>query len=242
MPARRDYALVWRDSIVTLAQLPVAGLLASQYFSQQWVERSKTYTTRVVDRLLLARPAEAGPLDNVMTDVLTDDLAEAITSLVRDLVALPGQTAQYFNLRLETMINDVLTHIQPDAKTDVQAYINDQLDKLNRELSRLREVEGAETVRRAFRSSPGREAARGPQGNRGAAAPGRGLRKGSAAPRARMLLGLQAALNAAQTRFETKEAPARTSRGAGRAERRGQDQRGEGLSSATPPSDNGGGR
>jgi len=46
------------------------------------------------------------------------------------------------------MINDVLMRIQPDAKVDVRQYVMDELDKLNRELSRMREVAGAETARR----------------------------------------------------------------------------------------------
>ena len=103
MPARRDYALVWRDSIATLAQLPVAALSASDYFSREWVGRSRAFMMHVVDRLVLARPADAGPLDNVMADVLADDLTDATTAFVRDLVSLPGQTAMHFNQCVEAM-------------------------------------------------------------------------------------------------------------------------------------------
>jgi len=211
---------VWRDSVVTFAQLPVAGLFAANYFSQQWVERSKTYVTRVVDRLALARPAGAGSADNVMADVLSDDLADATTALVRDLIALPGQTAKYFNRHLEAMIDELLKHIQPDAKTDVRTYVVDELDKLNRELSRLREVAGAETARRALGARAGGAAPRDRHDAaalrrlradlRGIAArrvPGQRLRERPAGPRERMLLDLQAVFNAARARFETKEAP-----------------------------------
>ncbi len=216
MPARRDYALVWRDSVVTFAQLPVAGLFAANYFSQQWVERSKTYVTRVVDRLALARPAGAGSADNVMADVLSDDLADATTALVRDLIALPGQTAKYFNRHLEAMIDELLKHIQPDAKTDVRTYVVDELDKLNRELSRLREVAGAETARRAL-----------------------GARAGGAAPRDRhdaaALRRLRADLRGIAARTPSGPARADAARPAGRLQRRAGALRNQRSPARTPP-------
>lgn len=162
MPARRDYADAWRDSWVTLAQLPVAGLLATDYFCQQWVERSSTYLTHVSARLALARPAvavagegeESG--DNVMADVLSEDLVEETRALVRDLVSLPGQTATFFNRHLEDMINEVLTRIQPDAQKNARTYVVNELEKLNRDLLRLREVAGAEAARRDLAARGGK--------------------------------------------------------------------------------------
>ena len=207
---------------MTLAQLPVASLLAVHYFSQQWVERSKTYATRVVDRLALARAAGAmtgGPPDNVMADVLTEDLIDAISALVTGLTTLPGESAEYFNRRLEAMVNDVLMQIQPDAKSDSQTYVVNELEKLNQNLSRLREVAGAETARRSPTGRPGR-AAQSDQQDAAALrrlladlkdiVEGRvpELQSGQrpTAPRERMLLVLQTIVNAALTRFETKRA------------------------------------
>jgi hypothetical protein len=220
--ARLDYANVWRDSWVTFAQVPVAGLLATEYLCQTWVERSKTYFTQVNARLALARPATAMVGDNVMADVISEDLAEAARALVRDLVSLPGQTAERFNSRLEGMINDVLTRIQPDAKTDVRAYVVNELGKLNRELSRLREVTGAEIARLALGAPAGRR----PRNDRRDAAALRRLRADLKAiangrapgqrssgrrtvPRERMLVVLQAVFDAALARFlpETQRVP-----------------------------------
>jgi hypothetical protein len=151
MPAGRNYADAWRDSWATLAQIPVAGLLASNDFYRRWVEVSSTYLSRVSTRLALARPAaaaDATPDKNVMADVLSEDLVDATRALVRDVVSLPGQTATFFNQRLENMVREVLALVQPDAKTDPRTYVVNELAKLNRELSRLREVLGAETARR----------------------------------------------------------------------------------------------
>jgi hypothetical protein len=219
VPARRDYADVWRDAWVTLAQVPVATLVAADYFSQQWVERLTTYLSQVSARLALARPAAdvvGGSFENVVADVLSEDLAEATRALVRDLVSLPGQTAQYFDRHLEAMINGVLMQIQPDAKTDMRTYVVNELDKLNRDLLRLREVAGAETVRGQMTPS-------GEQADEDvlrklledlrsivAGLPGRLPSEREAIPRARMLLIIQAVVEAALARFppERKEVDA----------------------------------
>jgi hypothetical protein len=227
VPARRDYADAWRDSWVTLAQVPVAGLLAADYFYQQWVERSTTYRSHVSARLALARPAATvagGPPDNVMADVLIEDLVEATRALVRDFLSLPAQTAEYFKRHVEAMINDVLMRIQPDAQTDVRTYVANELDKLNRDLSRLREVAAAETARRAL-AVPARLTTRPPERDEGAVEklladlrttatmPARplGQQPGEreAIPRERMLVVIQAVVNAALTHFpaETRQAP-----------------------------------
>jgi hypothetical protein len=151
MPSRRDYADAWRDSWATLLQIPVAGLLAADYLYQQWVERSSTYLMHVSTRLLLARPAaaDASPDKSVMADVLSEDLIDATRGLVRDLVSLPGESAMYFNRHLAARVRDILARIQPDAQTDVRTYVMNQLEELNRELYRLREVATAEEVRKA---------------------------------------------------------------------------------------------
>jgi hypothetical protein len=150
VPASRNYADAWRDSWATLAQIPVAGLLASNEFCSRWVEVSSTYLSQVSTRLALARPAaaaDATPDKSVMAGVLSEDLVEATQALVRDVVSLPGQTATFFNRRLEDMVGEVLARVQPDAKTDLRTYLVKELEKINRELSRLREVVGAETAR-----------------------------------------------------------------------------------------------
>lgn len=152
MPARRDYADAWRDACVTLAQVPVAGLLAADYFSQQWVERVATYLSHVSTRVALARPAgvgASGKADNTLADVLSEDLAEATRTLVRGLVTLPAEAGHYFNRSAERLIREVLTQIQPDAKRDVGTYVISELDKVNRDVLRLREVAEAESVAQA---------------------------------------------------------------------------------------------
>src|SRR5712691_4160844 len=145
MPARRDYADAWRDAWATLAQIPVAGLLATDYFYQQWVERSSSYLSQVSTRIALARPATAltaGADDNVMADVLTEDLIAVTRDVVRDLVTLPGEAAEYFNRHLADLVGGVLARVQPDAQTDARTYVINELEKLNAELYRLREVAG----------------------------------------------------------------------------------------------------
>ncbi len=159
MPARRDYARAWRDTWVTLAQVPIAGVLAVDYFYQQWVERSATYLSQVSARLALARPvvsgADAVP-DNVMADVLSEDLVEATRMLVRGLVTLPGETGEFFTRRVETMLNEVLRRIQPDAATDAGTYVVNELEKLNRTLAGLREVAAGEVARERLAEPAGR--------------------------------------------------------------------------------------
>jgi len=151
MPSRRDYADAWRDSWATLLQVPVAGLLAADYLYQQWIERSSTYLMHVSTRLALARPAaaaDASPEKSVMADVLSEDLIDATRALVRDLVSLPGESAMYFNRHLATRVREILARVQPDAQTDVRTYVMNQLEELNRELYRLREVATAERVQK----------------------------------------------------------------------------------------------
>jgi len=133
-------------------QIPVAGLLASSDFYRRWVEVSSTYLSLVSTRLALARPAavtDATPDKSVMASVLSEDLVDATRAFVRDVVSLPGQAATSFNQHLEDMVREVLALVQPDAKTDPRTYVVNEVEKLNRELSRLREVLGAETAHRA---------------------------------------------------------------------------------------------
>jgi hypothetical protein len=222
LPARRDYADAWRDTWVTLAQVPVASLIAADYFYQQLVERSSAYLSRVSGRLAFARPAsdiEGRSFDDVSADVLSEDLIEATRGLVRDLVALPGQTAQYFDRHIQAMLNVVLMQIQPDAQADVRTYIANELDKLNRDLHRLREVAGAETARRDL-GQPGERAAVGDQADEEAfrallldlrsiveQAPEGWPRESKAIPRERMLQIIQAVVDAALARFPPATQP-----------------------------------
>ena len=155
MPARRNYADAWRDGWATLAQVPVAGLLAADEFYKRWVEVSSTYLSHVSTRLALARPAATadGALDkSVMADVLSEDLIDATRAVVQDIVSLPGQTATFFNRSLEDMVRAILLRVQPDAQTDARTYLVNEIGKLNGELNRLREVAGAEA---AFRKISG---------------------------------------------------------------------------------------
>jgi hypothetical protein len=226
VPARRDFAEAWRDTWITLAQIPVASLLAADYFYQQSVERSATYLTQVTTRLAFARPAgaAAGGPDNVMADVLTEDLGDATRGFVRDMITLPAESASYFTRRLEAMINDVLTRIQPDAKVDLRMFVVNELDKLNRDLSRLREVAGAETARRTLPDAAERpepddqhdtEALRALIRDIKAIAAGAGVppqqpRGRGAIPREAMLVLVQDVVNAALTRFRRRIGPTET--------------------------------
>jgi hypothetical protein len=222
LPARRDYADAWRDTWVTLAQVPVASLIAADYFCQQLVERSSAYLSRVSGRLVFARPAsdiEGAAFDDVGADVLSEDLIEATRGLVRDLVTLPGQAAQYFDRHLQAMLNVVLMQIQPDAQADVRTYIVNELDKLNRDLHRLREVAGAETARREL-GQPGERAAVSDEADEEAfrallldlrsiveQAPEGRPRESKAIPRERMLQIIQAVVDAALARFPPATQP-----------------------------------
>jgi hypothetical protein len=226
VPASRDYADAWRDSWATLLQVPVAGLLAVDYIYQQWVERSATFLSQVSTGLALVHSAgsSASP-DNVMADVVTDDLVEATRALVRELVSLPGETAEYFNRHLEKMINDVLRRVQPDAGTDVRTYVVNELDKLNRGLSGLREVAAAETARRTL-ATPADMAAWSEGSTRdpdeaalenlladlrtmAASLAGHPAQRGDREmmPRERMLLIVQEVINAALARFPPATPP-----------------------------------
>jgi len=208
---------------VTLAQVPVASLTAADYFYQQLVERSSAYLSRVSGRLAFARPAsdiEGRSFADVGADVISEDLIESTRGLVRDLITLPGQTAQYFDRHLQAMLNVVLLQIQPDAQADVRTYIVNELDKLNRDLHRLREVAGAETVRREL-GQPGERAAVGDQADEEALrallldlraiveAQASERRPGgsTAIPRERMLQIIQAVVDAALARFPPATQP-----------------------------------
>jgi hypothetical protein len=70
------------------------------------------------------------------------------------MVSLPAESATFFSRRLEAMINELLMRIQPDAKFDPRTHVMNELDELNRELSRLREVIGAETTRQTVTDGP----------------------------------------------------------------------------------------
>jgi hypothetical protein len=221
--ARRDYAAAWRNGWMTLAQLPVAGLLAGNHLYGQWVDRSQGYLAHVVSRLALARPAvtmAGGPSTAVMADVLTEDLVNATRAAVRDFVSLPAEAAKFFTEQVEGMVNTVLMEVQPDAKTDARSYVANELDALNRNVSRLREVAAAESIRGM--QAPGGGGATSERDRRAltrllgeirALARRRG--RGLDVPRERMLLVLQDILTAAVARFPaaTPRAPRRARSG-----------------------------
>ena len=206
----RDYATAWRDSWMTLAQIPVAGLLAGNHFYGQWVERSQQYLAHVSSRLGLARSAVAmdgGPSTDVMTDVLGEDLMNETYAVVRDFVSLPAAAAKVFTGQVEGLVKSVLTEVQPDATQDAGSFVTNELDKLNRNVARLREVLAAETTRTAQASGRRR-----PPSDRDRRALTRLLAdiralarrrpgRGASVPRERMLLVLQNILDAALARF-----------------------------------------
>ena len=147
MAARRDFDAAWRDATATLLQVPVAGMLAADYFVQQWVERTSTFLMQVKTRFELARP---GPIEgeNVMAGPLSEDLMDAATKLTRGLISLPGEAANVFNRRVEDSVREVLDRVQPDEVTDPRTYVKQELQKLSRDVERLRQVARTAAVHR----------------------------------------------------------------------------------------------
>jgi hypothetical protein len=168
MPARRDYAAAWRDSAALLAQVPVAGLQATGFFYQQWLECSSSYLSLVTTRLALARRLagdDTTPDKGVMATVLSEDLFDETRTLVQKLVLLPGEAASRFNITLEDLSRAVLARVQPDAQTDVRTYVGNELEELGQELNHLQEVAKAERARRKAAGRPGRDPEAEPPGD-----------------------------------------------------------------------------
>src|SRR5688572_29615106 len=143
MAARRDYADEWRDALATLAQVPVAGLLATNFFVEQWVRRTSTFAIQVGTRFALQRPAGRGPTaarEDLTAHALTEDFMVAARTLTRELVRLPADTATFFDRRVEEMVREVLARVQPEAETDLDGYVRRELDEVAREVERLRQV------------------------------------------------------------------------------------------------------
>jgi hypothetical protein len=148
MVARRDYAAAWRDATATLMQVPVAGILAADYFAQQWVERTAHFLMQVKSGFDLARPAPIGE-ENLMAGALSEDLMDAARTLTRSLVSLPAEAANHFNRTVEDRVREVLARVQPDATTEPRVYVKKELEKLSREVERLRQVARTAAVARA---------------------------------------------------------------------------------------------
>jgi len=151
MPAMRDYAAAWRDSAALLAQVPVASLQAAGYLYQEWVDRSTTYLSHVSMRLALARPlAVRGRTSDrgVMATVLTRDLVDETRTFILKLIELPGETGKRFNVTLEDLARAVLERVQPDAQTDLRAFVGNELDEIRQELNGLQEVVKADKAQR----------------------------------------------------------------------------------------------
>ena len=143
MVARRDYADEWRDALATLAQVPVAGLLATNFFVEQWVQRTSRFAAHVGTRFALQRRAGRGATagrEDLTADVITEDLMAAARSFTRGLVSLPGEAATFFDRRVEEMVREVLERVQPDAGTDLAGYVRRELDEVSRDVERLRET------------------------------------------------------------------------------------------------------
>ena len=142
------YADRLRDAWLMLAQVPVAGAHATDYYWQQWVERTSAFLSRVNTRVALARPP-------VMADVLSEDLLDASATFVQEMVSLPSETAQYFNRRVEQMVREITEQLQPGASADLKAYLAAELEKLSVEVDRLRQVAATEAERRPDARGPG---------------------------------------------------------------------------------------
>jgi hypothetical protein len=150
MAKRADYADSLRDVYLALSLIPVAALHAGSYWLKESLERTSRLGTDVAAATALASRAPAGT-DDPVADVLARDLIEAAGSYVRSIVRLPADAAIYFTDELERRRNALLRQIQPDAATDLEAYMEGELERLITEFDRLSVVARAEEGRTAGR-------------------------------------------------------------------------------------------
>jgi hypothetical protein len=129
-----------------MAQIPLAGLLATDYLYQQSFRRYSRYLTHV-STLLAFRPAASSGRDDedVVADVISEELIGAAAQLVLDFVTLPSETGRHFTQQTEEAVREIQRRIQPDADVDTRRYVENELEKINAEIYRLRGVASAET-------------------------------------------------------------------------------------------------
>jgi len=154
---RKRYADNLRDAFLALALIPVAGLHTASFWFKESLERTSSLATEIVTSTALARFAisadssETRPTeDDPTADVLAQDLVDAARTYVRSMVKLPADSAIYFTGNLERNLTALLPQIQPDAETDLAAYVTGELERLGQEADRL------SLVARAAVQHPGR--------------------------------------------------------------------------------------
>lgn len=157
MAKRKRYADNLRDAFLALALIPVAGLHTASFWFKESLERTSSLATEIVTSTALARFAisadssETRPTeDDPTADVLAQDLVDAARTYVRSMVKLPADSAIYFTGNLERNLTALLPQIQPDAETDLAAYVTGELERLGQEADRL------SLVARAAVQHPGR--------------------------------------------------------------------------------------
>jgi hypothetical protein len=165
MPKRANYVDGLRDILLALAIVPIAGLHAASYWLRESLERTARLATDAMATTSLARSAllkgaRNKPVDDPTADVLAHDLLEAARTYVRGMVRLPADSGIYFTEELERRLNALLLKIQPDAQTDLDSYVDVELERLLSELDRLYLVARAEAGRAGRRGLTSKEQAR----------------------------------------------------------------------------------
>lgn len=154
MTRRPDYADNLRDAFLALALVPIAGLHTATYWYKESLERTSKLAGDVIATTALARSVhrtnsgEAAD-DDATVDVLARDLLDSARLYVRSMIRLPADSALYFTGELERRLEALLQKIRPDASTDLEAFVADDLDRLLKELDRLCVVARAEAGRAA---------------------------------------------------------------------------------------------
>jgi hypothetical protein len=155
MPKRPDYADSLRDIYLALALIPIAALHTGTYWLKESLERTSRFATEVAATASLARAPlpRAGEAGDLVADVLARDLVEAARAYVGAVVRLPADSGIYFTEELERRRNALLGQIQPDAATDLEGYVDGELERLLAEFDRLSLIVRAEEGRAGRRPS-----------------------------------------------------------------------------------------
>jgi hypothetical protein len=161
MTRRPDYADSLRDAFLALALVPIAGLHTATYWFKESLERTSKLAGDVIATTALARSVHSATSGGAYTDeadatvdVLARDLVDSARTYLRSMIRLPADSALYFTGELERRLGALLQKIRPDASTDLEAFVADDLDRLLNELDRLCVVARAEAGREARERMP----------------------------------------------------------------------------------------
>lgn len=163
MPETPDYADSLREALLALSLIPIAGLQTATYWLKESLERTSKLADDVVAVTALGRSAglasstaEHKDADDATLDVIARDLVGSARIYVRSMVRLPADSALYFTGELERRLDALLQQIRPDAATDLEAFVYDDLGRVLDELDRLSVVARAETGSEAKKRAPNR--------------------------------------------------------------------------------------